>query len=100
MVRQFKPPAKEKWDVLVSRARAAMHVYTRDKTALKAGSFPTWSYGATLAKIGRRYSSGFITKEVAGLHVLLKRSLFACNIPRRLPLRVSLAKPLFVRVRF
>ena len=43
--RQFKPPAKGKWDVLVastkgwyvslSRARSAMHVDTRDKAALR-----------------------------------------------------------------
>ena len=34
-----------------------------------------------------------ITKEVAGIHVLLSRSLFGDGIPRKLLLRVSLAKP-------
>jgi hypothetical protein len=34
-----------------------------------------------------------ITKEVVGIHVLLTRSLFDGGIPRRLLLRVSLAKP-------
>jgi hypothetical protein len=32
-------------------------------------------------------------KEVVGIHVLLTRSPFGDGIPRRLPLRVSLAKP-------
>ena len=33
------------------------------------------------------------TKEIVGIHVLLTHSLFACDIPRRLLLRVSLARP-------
>jgi len=34
-----------------------------------------------------------IIKEVVGIHVLLPHSLFGDDIPRRLLLRVSLAKP-------
>jgi len=34
-----------------------------------------------------------VTKEVVGIRVLLTRLLFGDGIPRRLPLRVSLAKP-------
>ena len=34
-----------------------------------------------------------LTKEVVGTRVLLTRSLFVCDIPRRLPGRVSLATP-------
>ena len=33
-----------------------------------------------------------VIKEVVGIHVLLTRSLFACDILRRLLLRVSLAR--------
>ena len=41
-----------------------------------------------------------VTKEVVGIHVLLTRSLFACDILRRLLLRVSLAKPTSAPLRF
>jgi len=41
-----------------------------------------------------------ITKEVAGIHVLLTRSLFGDGIPRRLLLRVSRAKPTSAPLRF
>ena len=41
-----------------------------------------------------------VTKEVVGIHVLLTRSLFGDGIPRRLLLRVSLAKPTSAPLRF
>src|SRR6516164_7860238 len=41
-----------------------------------------------------------VTKEVAGIHVLLTRSLFGDGIPRRLLRRVSLAKPTSAPLRF
>jgi hypothetical protein len=41
-----------------------------------------------------------IIKEVVGIHVLLTRSLFGGGIPRRLLLRVSLAKSTSVPLRF
>jgi hypothetical protein len=41
-----------------------------------------------------------ISKEVAGIHVLLTRSLFGDGIPRRSLLRVSLAKPTSAPLRF
>src|ERR1700730_13298160 len=41
-----------------------------------------------------------ITKEVVGIHVLRTRSLFACDILRRLLRRVSLAKPTSAPLRF
>jgi hypothetical protein len=43
---------------------------------------------------------GSVIREVIGIHVLLIRSLFACDIPRRFLLRVSLAKPTSAPVRF
>src|SRR5262249_15736722 len=45
-------------------------------------------------------AGGPVSKEVVGVHVLLTRSLFACDILRRLLLRVSLAKPTFAALRF
>jgi len=41
-----------------------------------------------------------ITKEVVEFHVLLTRSLFGGGIPRRLLLRVSLAKQISAPLRF
>ena len=41
-----------------------------------------------------------VTKEVVGIHVLLTRSLSGGGIPRRLLLRVSLAKPTSAPLRF
>src|SRR3982074_1844919 len=41
-----------------------------------------------------------VNKEVVGIHFLLTRSLFACDILRRLLPRVSLAKPLSAPLRF
>jgi len=41
-----------------------------------------------------------IIKEVVGTHVLLRRSLFACDILRRLLRPVSLAKPTSAPLRF
>jgi hypothetical protein len=41
-----------------------------------------------------------VTKEVVGIHVLLTRSLFACDILRRFLRRVSLAKSTSAPVRF
>ena len=41
-----------------------------------------------------------ILKEVVGIHVLLLRSLFGGGIPRKLPLRVSLAKSTSALLRF
>jgi hypothetical protein len=40
------------------------------------------------------------TKEVVGIHVLQTHSLFACGIPRRLLLPVSLAKPTSAPLQF
>src|SRR6476659_4585505 len=40
-----------------------------------------------------RWRGKKVTKEVVGIHVLLTRSLFACDILRRFLRRVSLAKP-------
>jgi hypothetical protein len=41
-----------------------------------------------------------VTKEVVGIHVLLKRSLFACDILRRLLRRVSPLKSTSAPLRF
>ena len=41
-----------------------------------------------------------VNKEAAGIHDLLTRSLFACEILHRLLRRVSLAKPTFALLRF
>jgi hypothetical protein len=41
-----------------------------------------------------------LVKEVVGIRVLLIRSLFGGGIPRRLLLRVSLAKPTSAPLRF
>ena len=41
-----------------------------------------------------------VNKELVGIHVLLTRSLFACDILRRLLPRVSLAKPTSAPLRF
>src|SRR5580700_4629673 len=47
-----------------------------------------------------RWRGKKVTKEVVGIHVLLTRSLFACDILRRFLRRVSLAKPTSAPVRF
>src|ERR1700676_1660740 len=41
-----------------------------------------------------------VNKEVVGIHVLLTRLLFACDILRRLLLHVSLVKPTSALLRF
>jgi len=41
-----------------------------------------------------------VTKEAVGIHVPLTRSFFGDGIPRRLLLRVSLAKPTLAALRF
>jgi hypothetical protein len=41
-----------------------------------------------------------VTKEAVGIHVLLTRSFFGDDIPRRSLLRVSLAKPTSAPLRF
>ena len=51
----------------------------------------------TLGTKGRALQE--VTKEAVGIHVPPTRSLFACDIPRRLLQRVSLAKPTSVPVR-
>jgi hypothetical protein len=41
-----------------------------------------------------------VSKEVVGTRTAPRRSLFACDIPHRLLLRASLAKPTFAALRF
>jgi hypothetical protein len=48
----------------------------------------------------RRFEHERLIKEGFGIHVLLTHSLFDGGIPRRLLLRVSLAKPPSAPVRF
>jgi hypothetical protein len=43
---------------------------------------------------------GAVTKGEVGIHVLLRRSLFVCDILRKLLLRVSEAKPTSAPLRF
>jgi hypothetical protein len=54
------------------------------------------SHATTSVRMGHKK----ITKVVVGIHVLLTRSLFVCDILRRLLLRVSLEKPTFAPLRF
>jgi len=51
-------------------------------------------HSAAVSRVAERANLvPFITKEALGIHALLVRSLFGGGIPRRLLLRVSLAKP-------
>ena len=101
------------WYVSLSRARDAMHVYTRDKTELRQSVMQpgerksVWEFIQALRKSmprGRKWVdatiSGSITKEVIGTHVLLKQWLFASDIQHRFLRRVSLAKPTSALLQF
>jgi len=84
------------WYVSLSRAREAMHVCTRDKSELRQSVMQP---GET--QVSRRLGFfGPITKEANGIHGLPGYSLFGDGIPRRLLLRVSLARPTSVLSRF